>query len=157
MIELTSVARRALRARAHALNPVVSISGNGLTPSVLAEIDRSLKAHELIKIRVYGDEREARVELMQTVCETLDCAPVQMIGKLLVVFRPAPEPVTEAAPRRPASAPKERGAKPGLGSTGRKSAARPATGLGSRNPYAKVARPRAPGVRLGPRKPGSPR
>lgn len=154
MIELTSVAQRALRARAHSLNPVVSISGNGLTPSVLAEIDRSLKAHELIKIRVYGDDREARAELMRAVCEALDCAPVQMIGKLLVVFRPKPEePVAEdaprAAPRRPVTA-KPRAARPGTATPGRRAPARPASGFGGRSAYA-PARPRTAGRKPGPR------
>ena len=58
--QLSPTQRRALRAAAHHLNPVVSISQKGLTPSVLAEIDRCLKAHELIKLRLYGIEREDR-------------------------------------------------------------------------------------------------
>ena len=60
MLQLTADERRALRAQAHGLNPVVSISQNGLSESVLNEIGRSLESHELIKIRVYNDEREVR-------------------------------------------------------------------------------------------------
>ena len=85
MINISSEERRALRARAHALNPVVSISQNGLTEAVLLEIARSLDSHELIKIRVYNDDREERETYLKTICETLDAVPVQHIGKLLVV------------------------------------------------------------------------
>lgn len=88
MFELKPAQRRELRARAHHLDPVVSIAGNGLTTSVLKEIDVALKAHELIKIRVYGDDRETRANYLLEICSRLDCAPVQNIGKLLVVFKP---------------------------------------------------------------------
>lgn len=91
MLEISPSQCRELRAQAHHLSPVVSIASKGLTESVLKEIDVALKAHELIKIRVYGDERELRTEYMQNICAKLDCAPVQSIGKLLVVFRPNPE------------------------------------------------------------------
>jgi len=99
MLTLSTTERRDLRAQAHHLNPVVSIAGNGLTDSVLKEIDQALKAHELIKIRVYGDDREARLGYLEKICSALGCAPVQSIGKLLVVFRPNPE-------NKPAPAPK---------------------------------------------------
>ena len=85
MLQLTSTQRRELRARAHNLNPVVSIAENGLTTSVLAEIDVNLQAHELIKIRVYGDSREDRAAYLEQICAELGAAPVQQIGKLLVV------------------------------------------------------------------------
>ena len=104
MIEISPEQRRALRARAHALNPVVAISQNGLSEAVLREISRSLDSHELIKIRVYNDDREERETYLKTICEQLDAAPVQHIGKLLVVWRPAPEktetPKSRATPRR---------------------------------------------------------
>jgi len=88
MFELKPSQRRELRARAHHLDPVVSIAGNGLTATVLKEIEVALKAHELIKIRVYGDDREVRMGHLLEICSRLDCAPVQNIGKLLVVFKP---------------------------------------------------------------------
>ncbi len=91
MIELTTTQRRALRAAAHHLNPVVSISQKGLTPSVLAEIDRCLKAHELIKLRLYGIEREVREALFIEICTALNCAEVQHIGNLLVLWRENPK------------------------------------------------------------------
>lgn len=89
MPQLSSIERRELRARAHNLDPVVSIAENGLTESVLKEIDINLKAHQLIKIRVYGDSRENRIAYLEKICAELDAAPVQHIGKLLIVWRPA--------------------------------------------------------------------
>lgn len=91
MIELSADERRALRARAHGLNPVVSISEKGLSESVLKEIDASLKAHELVKVRVYGDDRAQREAWLGEICTELDAAPVQHIGKLLVIWRPQPK------------------------------------------------------------------
>jgi RNA-binding protein len=88
MLPLSTNERRDLRARAHSLDPVVSISENGLTEGVLREIETNLKAHELIKIRVYGDSRENRIAYLEQICTALDAAAVQHIGKLLVVFRP---------------------------------------------------------------------
>jgi len=95
MLPLSSDERRELRARAHNLNPVVSIAESGLTESVIKEIEVNLKAHELIKIRVYGDSRENREAYFAQICSELDAAPVQHIGKLLVVYRP--DPASKAA------------------------------------------------------------
>lgn len=97
MLDITSIQRRELRAVAHHLNPVVSIADNGLSPSVLKEIARNLAAHGLIKIRVYGADREVRSAWMTEICESLDAAPVQMIGNLLVVYRPLAESATKPA------------------------------------------------------------
>lgn len=87
MIDLTPAQRRAFRAQAHHIHPVVSVAGNGLTPAVLKEIDHALQAHELIKIRVYGEDRVQRDTIMATVCTELGAASVQHIGKTLVVWR----------------------------------------------------------------------
>lgn len=105
MPPLTPALRRELRARAHALHPVVAIGHAGLTESVLQEIDVALKAHELIKIRVHSDDRDARESMLAIACTTLDAAPVQHLGKLLIVWRPAPKkeapaPKRAATPRR---------------------------------------------------------
>lgn len=100
MLQLSSEERRSLRARAHALAPVVSIAQNGLTDAVLNEIEVNLKAHELIKIRVYNDDREQREAYLVTVCNDLGAAAVQHIGKLLVIWRPAPD---ESESPKPAS------------------------------------------------------
>lgn len=99
-IALTPADRKALRARAHHLDPVVMIGDAGLSRAVLAEADRALGAHELIKIRVLGDDRAQRQALLTEICSALGCAPVQSIGKLLVVYRPKPIEDT-AAPKRP--------------------------------------------------------
>ena len=85
MLDITSEERRALRARANALNPVVMISQNGLSEAVLREIASSLDSHELIKIRVFNDNREERDTYLKTICDELGAAAVQHIGKLLVV------------------------------------------------------------------------
>jgi putative YhbY family RNA-binding protein len=102
---LSPVERKALKARAHHLNPVVMIGESGLTEAVLAEIERALSTHELIKVRVFGDDREARAAIMQRACEALGAAPVQSIGKLLVIWRPGDESAGaqtgKGAPKRP--------------------------------------------------------
>ena len=99
MLEITAVQRRALRARAHALNPVVAISQNGLSETVVKEIERCLASHELIKIRVFCDDRETREQYLVSICQQLDAAPVQHIGKLLVIWRALPEDAKPAAGR----------------------------------------------------------
>ena len=90
-IQLTPAERREHRANAHHLDPVVMIGGDGLTPGVQKEIDAALNAHGLIKVRVFGDDRAARDEMYQQLADTLNAAPIQHIGKLLVLWRPIPE------------------------------------------------------------------
>jgi len=97
---LNSADRRSLRARAHALKPVVIVSGAGLSGSVVAEIERCLQSHELIKIRVLEYDRRHREDLLAQICEGTGASPVQHIGKILVVYREKPEP--PAAKRAPA-------------------------------------------------------
>jgi RNA-binding protein len=92
MSQLTSKQISHLRALAHNLNPVVMIGSNGLTEAVLREIDNSLKAHELIKIKVQGDSREARQAILQQICEGTGAVAVHHIGKQLVVYRQAEQP-----------------------------------------------------------------
>lgn len=94
-IELNTAERRALRADAHHLDPVVMVGGDGLTPAVLKETDAALKAHGLIKVRVLGDDRAVREEILAQICDQLNAAPIQHIGKLLVIWRPIPEKVSE--------------------------------------------------------------
>ncbi|MDR0736512.1 MAG: YhbY family RNA-binding protein [Zoogloeaceae bacterium] len=91
MLTLSPEQRRQLRAQAHSLNPVVAIAQEGLSAAVLKEIEVCLKAHALIKIRVYNDDRAAREDCLKGICETLSAAPVQHIGKLLIIWRPRPE------------------------------------------------------------------
>ncbi len=90
MLNLNPAQRRALKARAHHLQPVVLVGDAGLTPTVLHEIDINLKSHELIKIRVFGDDRAARAAMIEAICTPLHAVAVQHIGKILVIFRPRP-------------------------------------------------------------------
>lgn len=90
-ITLTPAQRKVHRADAHHLDPVVLVGGDGLSPSVKKEIDGALKAHGLIKVRVFSDDRPAREAMLQTLADELDAAPIQHIGKLLVLWRPVPE------------------------------------------------------------------
>ncbi|MDH3288630.1 MAG: YhbY family RNA-binding protein [Betaproteobacteria bacterium] len=109
MNDLTPAERRALRARAHHLHPVIMIGEAGLTPAVLREIDLALKSHELIKIRVLGDDRGQRKSMIGDICSALAAHPVQRVGKILVVFRQHPEPAAPPAPpRRKKHRPKRR-------------------------------------------------
>jgi RNA-binding protein len=104
MLTITSAERRALRAKAHHLHPVVAIGQHGLTPAVLREIDVNLRAHELIKVRAFSDIRGEREAMLGQICAKLDAAPVQHIGKLIILWRPAPpEPVVKPKARETAS------------------------------------------------------
>jgi putative YhbY family RNA-binding protein len=88
--------RKVHRAEAHNLDPVVMIGNDGPTPNVRKEIDAALNAHGLIKIRVLGDDRVAREAMYQSLADELNAAPIQHIGKLLVLWRPKP-PKAKAA------------------------------------------------------------
>src|SRR5262245_28825397 len=92
-IKVTSEQRAALRSQAHALKPVVLVGAEGLTDAVLAEIKVHLAAHQLIKIRVFGDERDERIAIYDAICDQLGAAPIQHIGKLLVIWKPEQEAV----------------------------------------------------------------
>ncbi len=96
-IQLTPAQRKVHRADAHHLDPVVMIGNDGLTPAVKKEIDAGLNAHGLIKIRVLGDNRVAREAMFQSLADELNAAPIQHIGKLLVLWRPQPEKEKEKA------------------------------------------------------------
>ena len=90
-IQLSPAQRKVHRAEAHHLDPIVMVGGDGLTPAVTKEADAALKAHGLIKVRVFSDDRVAREAMMQTLADKLDAAPIQHIGKLLVLWRPKVE------------------------------------------------------------------
>jgi putative YhbY family RNA-binding protein len=90
LIQLTPAQRKEHRAAAHHLDPVVAIGNDGLTVAVRKEADAALKAHGLIKVRVFSDVREAREAIFRELADTLDAAPIQHIGKLLVLWRPVP-------------------------------------------------------------------
>ena len=88
MPALTLAHRRELRALSHHIKPVVWISVAGLSESVIRELDRALKSHELIKIKVAADERETREAMLEEICQRLSAAPVRHIGRMLVIYRP---------------------------------------------------------------------
>jgi putative YhbY family RNA-binding protein len=104
MLALTPAQRRDLRALAHRLRPTVAIGQHGLTPAVVHETDVALAAHELVKVRVFDDDRARRAALGEQLCAALACALVQHIGKLLVLWRPRP-PETPAAGSPPRARP----------------------------------------------------
>lgn len=84
---LTGSERKALKGKAHKLEPVVQIGAKGLTDEVFAEIERALIAHELIKVRAAGLERDARDQALTSICEKTGAQAVQQVGKVFVLFR----------------------------------------------------------------------
>lgn len=89
-IHLTPAQRKEKRSDAHHLDPVVMVGGDGLTDAVIKETDAALNAHGLIKVRVLSDERTTRDQMLATLSDRLNAAPIQHIGKLLVLWRPVP-------------------------------------------------------------------
>ena len=89
-IQLTPAQRKEKRAEAHHLDPVVMIGNDGLTPAIRKEADAALNAHGLIKVRVFSDDRASRETMFAALTDELGAAPIQHIGKLLVLWRPVP-------------------------------------------------------------------
>ncbi len=101
-ITLTPAQRKEHRAAAHHLDPVVMIGAEGATAAVERELNAALKAHGLVKVRVFSDDRAARELLLADLADKLSAAPIQHIGKLLVLWRPvAPKPKAEREDRMP--------------------------------------------------------
>jgi putative YhbY family RNA-binding protein len=90
-LTITPTQRKTLKGDAHDLKPVVMIGNDGLTPAVIKEAKLAIGHHGLIKIRVFGDDRETRLAIYEELCDKLDAAPVQHIGKLLVLWKPKDE------------------------------------------------------------------
>jgi len=99
-LTLTPAERKTLRGEAHHLDPVVSIGNDGLTPAVLKEADAALNAHGLVKVRMFSDQRSKRDAALAHLADALGAAPVQHIGKLLVLWRPIPAAVKTPAESR---------------------------------------------------------
>jgi len=93
MKSLTAAQRQHLRSLAHTRQPVVMIGNNGLSASVLKEIELALNAHELIKIKAASNELETRRTWLAEICAGTGASPVQQIGKILVIYRAASKPV----------------------------------------------------------------
>jgi RNA-binding protein len=90
-VSLTPRERAHLKARAHSLDPRVQVGQSGLTDALVKEVDRALTAHELIKVKILGDDREARREVADALAERADAALVYSVGKVIVLWRPKPE------------------------------------------------------------------
>ena len=84
---LTQDQKRSLKSKAHALSPVVMIAGNGLSENVLIEINSALTAHELIKVKISGFERDERLAMADEACEKCGAVLVQMIGHVMVLYK----------------------------------------------------------------------
>ncbi|MFY9514184.1 MAG: YhbY family RNA-binding protein [Rubrivivax sp.] len=95
-LQLSPAQRKEHRSGAHHLDPVVAVGNDGLTAAVVKEVDAALKAHGLIKVRVFSDDRAAREAMLAELAEQLDAAPIQHIGKLLVLWRPLPPKAAKA-------------------------------------------------------------
>ena len=157
---LSSADRRALRARAHELDPVVMVGDAGLTDGVVAETDRALGAHGLIKVRIFGDDRDARQAMAAELEARTGSALVQAIGKLVVLWRPRAQDAGPIGAHRPAAAPVGRRATLTVpkklaaeGKPAPKRRARPGVARGlaaeppARRPRAPTGRPVGPGLR----------
>jgi|SRR5690554_5274626 len=84
--------RRYLKGLAHPLKPVILIGNSGLTDNVLAEIDNALAHHELIKVRVSGQERADRKQMLDDIAVKTGADLVVVIGHIGGFYRPAEKP-----------------------------------------------------------------
>jgi len=80
------------RTIAHGLKPIVTIAQNGLSENVLKELERALGQHELIKVKIHAEDRDARRELIDQTCSQTGATLVQRIGLIAVLYRPARKP-----------------------------------------------------------------
>lgn len=98
-MSLTPAQRRYLRGLAHPLKPVLLLGGKGITPSVLAELHRALDDHELIKVKLAGEDREERSSSLTQLLDASGAENVQTIGHIAVLYRRNPEQPQIALPR----------------------------------------------------------
>ena len=98
-LSLSPRQRKQLKARAHALDPVVQVGQAGASDAVLVEVERALTAHGLIKVRLNGADRQSRTELTSALCAQTGAAEVQQDGRVLTIWRPRPDdpPLPEIA------------------------------------------------------------
>ena len=90
-VTLSSRERAHLKARAHALHPLVHVGQAGLSDAVMVEVERALTAHELIKVRIASPDRDTRAAVRDAICARTDAAAVQQVGKVVVLWRPRPD------------------------------------------------------------------
>ncbi len=84
---LTQEQKKQYKSIGHHLKPVLTVADNGLTEGVLAELERALGDHELIKIKVNILDRESRLEAIAELCKTGKAELVQVIGKMALLYR----------------------------------------------------------------------
>ena len=87
---MTPQERSEFKAKAHSLKPVVWVADKGLSETVMAEIENALTSHELIKVKISGQERELKAELINQICEKTQSALVQSLGHIATLYRKAP-------------------------------------------------------------------
>lgn len=108
-MKLDNKQKQFLRAHAHHLNPVVLLGQHGLTEAVMAEIELALTIHELIKVRVPGQDREDKKTIITEIVETTGAELVQTVGHIAILYRPHPEePRLELPKATKSRAPKTR-------------------------------------------------
>lgn len=86
-MSLTSKERQTLKAKAHHLKPVILVGQNGITEGVIRETDHALQAHELIKVQIQGEDRDARLKGAQGMADQLNAELVHHIGKIYIFYR----------------------------------------------------------------------
>ena len=98
-IVLTPAQNRFLRGMAHDLKALLQIGGKGVTPAFMAELDEVLQRHELVKVKVAAEDREAREAMVAELVQASGGALVQRIGHVAVLYRPAREKRQIVLPR----------------------------------------------------------
>jgi len=93
---LTARERAHLKARAHALEPRVHVGGAGVTGALIAEAERALTAHELIKVKIASDDRDGRIAMGDAIAARTGAAVVHRVGKIVILWRPRPDPAPPA-------------------------------------------------------------
>jgi len=89
---LTGKQKNYLRGLAHKINPIVTIGGNGLSKAVLDELEIALNRHELLKVKLPATDKATRASIVATLCAETNSTPVQMIGRVGVVYRESEDP-----------------------------------------------------------------
>lgn len=84
---LTARERAHLKSRAHPLEPTVHVGGSGITDRLIAETDRALTAHELIKVKVATDDRAARIAMGAEIAARTNATVVHRVGKIVILWR----------------------------------------------------------------------
>ncbi len=92
MSTLSHKEKKQFRTIGHELHPVVTVAGNGVSPGVLDELHRALRDHELIKVRIQGEDKAERVALLEEVTKATNSQLVQLTGGIALIVRRAQKP-----------------------------------------------------------------